>query len=73
MAISDAETVKLADSITTEFDVSGTVIILLATVVLDVLIVPGVTSSAENSTVSFGEILEFSKIARGGALTLPET
>ena len=73
VVISFAETAKVAASTITEVDLSGAVIEVSVMVVPDVLIVPGVVSSTENTTDSFSGISESSRIARGGACTLPET
>lgn len=73
VVISFAETAKVADSTTTEVDLSGTVIEVSVMVVPDGLIVLGVASSTENTTDSFSGISESSRIARGGVCTLPET
>ena len=72
VAISSAETAKVADSTITELVSLGTVIELSVMVVFDVLIVPGVISSTENITGLLDETLESSKIARRGTFTLPE-
>ena len=72
VVISFAETAKVAVSTTTEVDLFGAVIELSVMTVPDVLIVPGVASSTENTTDSFDGELDPSRIAKGGTFTLPE-
>ena len=72
VVISFAETAKVAVSTTTEVDLFGAVIELSVMVVPDVLIVPGVASSTENTTDLFDGGLDLSRIAKGGTFALPE-